>query len=77
VVALLLAAGLRLGAVGTGLLAAVCAVVAGGAVGTGMVMGGQHYPTDVVGGFCTAVAAVLAVALALDALVLRRAVLRR
>jgi undecaprenyl-diphosphatase len=73
VVALLVAAGLRLGAGGTALLAAVCAVAAGGAVGTGMVMGGQHYPTDVVGGFCTGVATVLGVALVLDALVRRGA----
>jgi undecaprenyl-diphosphatase len=67
VVALLVAAALRLSAPGTAALAAVCAVCAGGAVGTGMVVAGSHYPTDVVGGFCTAVAAVLAVALALDA----------
>jgi membrane-associated phospholipid phosphatase len=72
VVALLVAAGLRLGAGATGLLAAACAVAAGGAVGTGMVIGGSHYPTDVVGGFCAAVAAVLAVALALDAVHARR-----
>jgi len=73
VVALLLAASLRLGASGTAALAGACAVLVGGAVGTGMVMLGSHYPTDVVGGFCTAVAAVLAVALALDAAVVRRA----
>jgi len=73
VVALLLAASLRLGASGTAALAGACAVLVGGAVGTGMVMLGSHYPTDVVGGFCTAVAAVLAVALALDATVVRRA----
>jgi undecaprenyl-diphosphatase len=72
VVALLLAAALGFGARVTVLLAAVCAVVAGGAVGTGMVVIGAHYPTDVVGGFCTAVASVLAVVLALDALVTRR-----
>ena len=77
VCALLLAAALELRARDTLLLAAAGAVVAGGAVGTGMVMGGAHYPTDVVGGFCTAVAAVLGVALALDAVLLRRTALRR
>ena len=69
VVALLVAAALGVGARGTAVFALLCAVVAGGAVGTGMVVIGAHYPTDVVGGFCTAVASVLAVALALDALV--------
>ena len=53
-------------------LSAVCAVGAGGAVGTGMVVRGEHYPTDVVGGFCTAVAAVLVVALVVDAVAGRR-----
>jgi membrane-associated phospholipid phosphatase len=72
VCALLLACGLELRAWGTLLLAATSAVVAGGAVGTGMVVTGAHYPTDVVGGFCTAVAAVLATALVLDAVALRR-----
>jgi undecaprenyl-diphosphatase len=72
VIALLAAAALELGAVGTAVLAAVCAVLAGGVVGTGMVVLGSHYPTDVVGGFCTALASVLAVALALDAALVRR-----
>lgn len=67
VCALLLAAALELRAGETLLLAAASAVVAGGAVGTGMVVAGAHYPTDVVGGFCTAVASVLVVALVLDA----------
>jgi membrane-associated phospholipid phosphatase len=73
VVALLVAPALRLGSAGTTVLAAVCALTAGGVVGTGMVLGGGHYPTDVIGGFCTATAAVLAVALGLDATVRRRA----
>lgn len=68
VVALLAAAALRLGAWGTAALGVACAVAAGGAVGTGMVVRGSHYPTDVVGGFCAATAAVLVVALTLDAL---------
>jgi membrane-associated phospholipid phosphatase len=76
VVALLLAGLVPLGARGTAVLAAVCAVAAGGSVGTGMVAVGSHYPTDAVGGFSTAVASVLVVALALDA-VARRVVRRR
>jgi membrane-associated phospholipid phosphatase len=78
VVALLVAAAWSLGPRRTALFATVCAVAAGGAVGTGMVVRGSHYPTDVVGGFCTAVASVLAVALVLDVLtVLRRVPARR
>jgi membrane-associated phospholipid phosphatase len=38
-----------------------------------MVVLGSHYPTDVIGGFCTATAAVLTVALVLDATVRQRA----
>ena len=77
VCALLLAAALGLRAGGTAVLAATSALVAGGLVGTGMVVGGAHYPTDVVGGFCAAVAAVLGVALVLDAATLRRRVAAR
>lgn len=73
VAALLLAATLGLGSGATALLAGLCAVTAGAAVGTGMVVTGQHYPTDVIGGFCTAAAAVLTVALVLDATVRERA----
>jgi undecaprenyl-diphosphatase len=72
VCALLLAAAFGLRARGTAVFATASAVVVGGAVGTGMVADGSHYPTDAVGGFCTAVASVLAVALVLDAVVLRR-----
>jgi undecaprenyl-diphosphatase len=72
VCALLLAAALGLQARGTAVFAAASAVVVGAAVGTGMVARGSHYPTDVVGGFCTAVASVLAVALVLDAVLLRK-----
>ena len=74
VCALLLAGALGWGARGSAVLAATVAVVMGGLVGTGMVVGGSHYPTDVVGGFCAAVAAVLGVALLLDAATLRRRV---
>jgi undecaprenyl-diphosphatase len=77
VCALLLAAAFGLQARGTAVVAAASAVVVGGAVGAGMVAGGSHYPTDVVGGFCTAVASVLAVALVLDALLLRRRAVAR
>jgi membrane-associated phospholipid phosphatase len=66
VIALLVAGLLRLGTRDTAVLAVTCAVAGGGAVGTGMVIIGAHYPTDVVGGFCAAVAAVLGVALVLD-----------
>ncbi|MGI5125206.1 phosphatase PAP2 family protein [Pseudonocardia sp. CA-107938] len=55
----------RLGAVG--LLAA--SVVPAAIAGTGMVLLGAHYPTDVLGGYATAVTAVLGTALLLDALV--------
>lgn len=72
VCALLLAAAFGLRACGTAVFAAASAAVVGGAVGMGMVARGSHYPTDVVGGFCTAVASVLVVALVLDAVVLRR-----
>jgi membrane-associated phospholipid phosphatase len=72
VCALLLAAAFGLRARGTAVFAAASVVVVGGAVGTGMVARGSHYPTDVVGGFCTAVASVLVVALVLDAVLLRR-----
>jgi undecaprenyl-diphosphatase len=74
VCALLVASALCLQARGTAVLAATSALVAGGLVGTGMVVGGAHYPTDVVGGFCAGVAAVLGVALVLDAATLRRRV---
>jgi len=73
VVALLVAAALSLGPGGTAVLAGLCAVAAGAAVGTGMVVVGSHYPTDVIGGFCTATAAVLVVALVLDATARQRA----
>ena len=72
VCALLLAAAIGLRARGTAVFAAASAAVVGGAAGTGMVAGGSHYPTDVGGGFCTAVASVLAVALVLDAVLLCR-----
>jgi membrane-associated phospholipid phosphatase len=76
VTALIVAAALGLGTAATAALAAVCAVLGGGAVGTAMALIGAHYPTDVVGGFGTAVAVVLLVALALDARSRRRTAVR-
>ena len=72
VVVLLVAAALQLGAPATAVVAGVCAVVAGGVVGTGMVVRGAHYPTDVIGGFCTAVACVTLVVLVIDTALRRR-----
>lgn len=51
-----------------GALAMLAASVVPAAIaGTGMVLLGAHYPTDVLGGYATAVAVVLGVALAVDA----------
>jgi undecaprenyl-diphosphatase len=52
-------------AAGIGIVAA-SGVLCGGVVGMAMVAIGAHYPTDVVGGYCTAVAVVCGAALALD-----------
>ena len=52
-------------AAGTAIVAA-SGVLCGGVVGSAMVAIGAHYPTDVVGGFCTAVAVVCGAALAID-----------
>ncbi|MDN5915772.1 MAG: phosphatase PAP2 family protein [Pseudonocardia sp.] len=49
------------------------ALLAGGAVGTGMVTIGAHYPTDTVGGFCIAIAIGLGSALVIDRFADRRA----
>lgn len=51
---------------------ASAALLAGGAVGTGMVTLGSHYPTDTVGGFCLAVAIGLGSGLVIDHLADRR-----
>lgn len=72
VAALLITALRSLGpAAAAGVLAAA-AVVLGGGVGTAMVAGDKHYPTDTVGGFCTAVVIVLGGALLLDRFALPR-----
>ena len=52
---------------------ASAALVAGGAVGAGMVTIGAHYPTDTVGGFCLAVAIGLGTGLVIDRVADRRA----
>ena len=52
-------------AAGIGIVAA-SGVLCGGVVGMAMVAIGAHYPTDVVGGYCTAVAVVCGAALTLD-----------
>ncbi len=44
------------------------AVIGGGSVGLAMVASNAHYPTDTLGGFCTAIVAVCGVALVLDRL---------
>ena len=49
-------------------IAAASGVLCGVVVGSAMVAIGAHYPTDVVGGFCTAVAVVCGAALVLDRL---------
>lgn len=48
------------------------ALVIGGGVGTAMVVLNMHYPTDTVGGFCTAVVMVCGAALVLDRLAVVR-----
>ncbi len=50
------------------LVIAAGALLAGGGVGFAMVASNAHYPTDIVGGFCTAVVVVLSGALTLDRL---------
>jgi undecaprenyl-diphosphatase len=47
-------------------IVAATGLLCGGVVGSAMVAIGAHYPTDVVGGYCTAVAVVCGAALALD-----------
>ncbi|WP_254395540.1 phosphatase PAP2 family protein [Streptomyces sp. AC512_CC834] len=55
-VALLVAGRLRLGAAAGTLLVLTTALVAGAAMGWAQVVMDAHYPTDAVGGFCTALA---------------------
>lgn len=66
VVALLLISLLRPGRRGALAILATGALVIGGGVGAAMVASNLHYPTDTLGGFCTAVIMVFGAALALD-----------
>ena len=68
VVALLLISLLRPGRRGALAILATGALVVGGGVGAAMVASNLHYPTDTVGGFCTAVVVVCGCALLLDRL---------
>jgi undecaprenyl-diphosphatase len=63
VIALLVVSLTHVGRVAAALIIAAGALLAGGGVGLAMVVSGIHYPTDAVGGFCTAVAVVLGTAL--------------
>jgi undecaprenyl-diphosphatase len=68
VVALLTISLLRPGRNGALAILATSAVVAGGGVGTAMIALNAHYPTDTIGGFCTAIVVVCGGALLLDRL---------
>ena len=76
VAALLLVNVLRAGPTATVLVVAVAAVGAGSAMAVALTSLDVHYPTDTIGGFCTAVAVVLGCALALDRLAAGRAARR-
>lgn len=66
VVALLATGRLGLGRTAGASLVPACALVAGAAMGWAQVALGAHYPTDVLGGWCTAVAVVPATAWVVD-----------
>lgn len=66
VAALLLLCLLRPGRSGWLAVLAAGAVVVGGGVGAALVATNAHYPTDTIGGFCTAVVVVLGGALVFD-----------
>jgi membrane-associated phospholipid phosphatase len=68
VAALLVISLLQPGRVGALVILAVGAVGIGGGVGVAMVASDAHYPTDTLGGFCTAVVMVGVAALVLDRL---------
>ena len=72
VVALLLISLLQPGRRGALAILATSALVGGGGVGAAMVASDLHYPTDTLGGFCTAVVVVCGCALMLDRLPARR-----
>ncbi len=66
VTALLVISLLRPGPRGALVILAVGALVVGGGVAAAMVASNAHYPTDTIGGFCTAVVIVCGAALVLD-----------
>jgi membrane-associated phospholipid phosphatase len=66
ILALLVISLVRPGRTGGLAVLAIGALAAGGAVGSAMVASNAHYPTDAIGGFCTAVIVVLGLALLLD-----------
>jgi undecaprenyl-diphosphatase len=55
------------------LILAASSLVSGGSVGAAMVALNAHYPTDTIGGFCTAIVVVCGGALLLDRLAALRA----
>jgi undecaprenyl-diphosphatase len=66
VAALLLISVLQLGRASAALLLAAGALLAGGAMAAALIVCDWHYPTDTIGGFCTAVAVVLGTAVLID-----------
>jgi membrane-associated phospholipid phosphatase len=77
IAALLVISLLRPGPRGAFAILAAGAVVVGGGVGAAMVASNAHYPTDTIGGFCTAVVVVCGVALVLDRVAAPRRSLER
>jgi undecaprenyl-diphosphatase len=66
VLALVVISLLRAGRGGGLAILAAGGLVVGGGVGAAMIASNLHYPTDTLGGFCTAVAVVCGAALVLD-----------
>jgi membrane-associated phospholipid phosphatase len=66
VTALLLISVLHLGRTSAALILAAGALLAGGVMAAALIVRDWHYPTDTIGGFCTAVAVVLGTALLID-----------
>jgi membrane-associated phospholipid phosphatase len=64
--ALLLISVLHLGRTSAALILAAGASLAGSTMATALIVRGWHYPTDTIGGFCTAIAVVLGTALLID-----------
>jgi undecaprenyl-diphosphatase len=66
VAALLLITVLRTSGRASALLLAAGALLSGGGMGVALIADREHYPTDTIGGFCVALAVVLASALVID-----------